>query len=182
MSPRAERARGLTVAARRLVRQAWTGGLLLAVTALAAPAAAQRSAESYAVIVHPSTRVDEVSLVQLRQIFLGEQQFWPGSDRIALVLHAPGTPERAVALRQLYRMDEREFRRYWISRTFRHDAVTGPKIVSSTALAKKVAARIPGAIAIVPTAAVDATVKVLRVNGRLPGSPGYPLVARTSED
>lgn len=174
------------VGTRRRVHRTRAGGVLLAVllavVAVAAPAGAQKLSDSYAVIVHPSTRVDELSLVQLRQIYLGEQQFWPGSERIALLLHAPGTQERSVALRLLYRMTESEFRRYWIARTFRHDAVTGPKIVSSTVLAKKLVARIPGAIAVVPASEADVTVKVLRVGGRLPGSPGYPLVDPASRD
>lgn len=186
MGPRPEGEAAAIAATRRHVGRARAGGLLLAVLlaifALAAPAGAQKLTNSYAVVVHRSTPVDELSLVQLRQIYLGEQQFWSGSERIALLLHAPGTRERAVALRLLYRMSESEFRRYWIARTFRHDAVTGPKIVSSTALAKKLVARIPGAIAVVPASEADVTVKVLRVDGRLPGTTGYPLVDPTSRD
>lgn len=186
MGSRAEVGGSALAAAGRRARRARAGLLLMAVLlpvlALAAPAGAQKMDGSYAVIVHRSTPVDELSLVQLRQIYLGEQQFWPGGERIALLLHAPGTHERAVALRHLYRMGESEFRRYWIARTFRHDAVTGPKIVSSTALAKKLVARIPGAIAIVPASQADVTVKVLRVGGRLPGSPSYPLVDPTPRD
>jgi phosphate transport system substrate-binding protein len=73
-------------------------------------------------------------------------------------------------------MDELEFRRYWITKTFRADVTTGPKIVSSSALAKRLTALIPGAIAVVPVSAVDDSVKVLSIDGRSPEDGNYPLV------
>jgi hypothetical protein len=36
---------------------------------------------------------------------------------------------------------------------------------------------IPGAIALVPASKVPPGVKVLRIDGKRPGEPGYPLVA-----
>jgi hypothetical protein len=51
-------------------------------------------------------------------VFLGEQQFWTGGSRVVLFVQAPGTQERSVMLRRVYRMDETEFKRYWIAKTF----------------------------------------------------------------
>ena len=134
--------------------------------------------ENYAVIVHPSTSVHDVSIAQLRRVFLGEQQFWPGGSRVVLFVHEPGAPARAIVLRQLYQMNEGEFRRYWIAKTFRDDVTTGPKIVSSSALAKRLTAGIPGAIAVIPASEVDASVKVLTIDSRQPRDDAYPLAVR----
>jgi hypothetical protein len=157
--------------------------LWIAVTlalALAAPSSAPSGevllVERFAVIVHPSTAVHDVTLSQLRRIFLGEQQFWPGGDRVVLFVHEPGTAPRAVVLKELYRMNEGEFRRYWIAKTFRDDISTGPKIVSSSALAKRLTATIPGAIAVIPAEDIDASVKVLTVESRGPRDDGYVLM------
>jgi phosphate transport system substrate-binding protein len=134
------------------------------------------TAERFAVVVHPSTSASDVSLEQLRRIFLGEQQYWAGGTKVVLLIYAPGTKGREVVLRRLYQMDESAFRRYWITKTFRADLTTGPKIVSSSALAKKLTATIPGAIAVIPASEVDESVKVLNVDRRSPEDGEYPLV------
>ena len=134
------------------------------------------SGERFAVIVNPSTSASDVSLKQLRRIFLGEQQFWAGGSKVVPLIGAPGTSGRAVVLRDIYRMDELEFRRYWITKTFRADVTTGPKIVSSSALAKKLTGIIPGAVSVIPASEVDESVKVLNVDRRSPEDSEYPLV------
>ena len=141
-----------------------------------APHAAADAAEAYALIVNPSLGVTNVSLAEARRIFLGEQQFWPGGGRVVLFVHAPGTPGRAVALRHLYQMREDEFRRYWISKTFRGDVASGPKIVSTDALAKRLTASIPGAVTVVRASEVDPSVRALTVDGRAPGDARYALL------
>jgi phosphate transport system substrate-binding protein len=141
-----------------------------------APAASGRPPASYAVITHPETPVSGVSLAQLRRVFLGEQQFWPGGLRVVLFVGAPRTPARAVALRHLYEMSEAEFKRYWIGKTFRDDVTAGPKLVASSAMARRLTAALPGAVALVPTSEVDASVRVLAVDGKLPGADGYRIV------
>jgi len=132
--------------------------------------------ERYAVVVHPSTPASEVTLAQLRRIFRGEQQYWSGRERVVLFVQAPGTSERAAILRRVYDMDEGEFKRYWIGKTFRDEVTSGPKIVSTSALARRLAATVPGGVAVIPAGDVDGSVRVLRVEGRLPDDAAYPLV------
>jgi len=147
----------------RPVRRAWTRST--------------RQSTLYAVVVHPSTRTTDVSMAQLRRIFLGDQQFWPNGARVVLFVQAPGGDDgaRTVALRTIFRMSEAAFKRYWIEKTFRDDVASGPKIVSTPAMARRLTATIPGAVALIPAAEVDGTVKVLRVDGRVPGDDGYAL-------
>jgi hypothetical protein len=137
---------------------------------------AVQAPERYAVVVHPSTPARGVSLGQLRRIFRGEQPYWSGRERVVLFVQAPGTTARAVILRRVYAMDEGEFKRYWIGKTFRDEVASGPKIVSTSALARRLAATIPGGVAVIPVAEVDGSVRVLRVEGHLPGDEAYPLV------
>jgi len=146
--------------------------------ALSASPVAQtlQAPERYAVVVHPSTPASEVTLAQLRRIFRGEQQYWSGRERVVLFVQAPGTSERAAILRRVYDMDEGEFKRYWIGKTFRDEVTSGPKIVSTSALARRLAATVPGGVAVIPAEAVDGSVRVLRVEGRLPDDAAYPLV------
>jgi phosphate transport system substrate-binding protein len=140
-----------------------------------ANAAPEREPVELAVVVHPLTPVDSLSLAELRDIFLGDRQFWPDQRRVTLLIHAPGTAERAALLRTVYQMSEPDFRRYWIAKVFRAEVAAGPKLVYSNDMAKRLVATVPGAIAILPVTAVDATLRVVAVEGRRPGQQDYPL-------
>jgi hypothetical protein len=72
-------------------------------------------------------------------------------------------------------MSEDQFRQYWIAKMFRADVTSGPKIVYSSETARDLAVAIPGAITFIPADAVQPGVKVLRIDGKLPGDPAYPL-------
>jgi phosphate transport system substrate-binding protein len=142
------------------------------------PARAVPADSQFAVIVHPATPVDDLTLAQLRRVFLGQQQFWQGGERVVLFVYPSATAEGEFVLRHLYQMSDNEFKRYWIAKTFRDDVTTGPKIVSTPAMAKRLTASVPGAVAVIPVSEVDETVKVLSIDRRLPGVDSYPLTAR----
>jgi len=145
----------------------------------ALPAAAAAHEVQFAVIVHPSTPVEDVTLAQLRRLFLGQQQFWSGGGRVVLFVHPAGTAEGDAVLRHLYQMTAAEYKRYWIAKTFRDDIASGPKIVSSNAMARRLTASVPGAIAVIAAADADSTVKVLSIDRQLPGVGDYPLAGRS---
>jgi ABC-type phosphate transport system substrate-binding protein len=157
--------------------------LLLAAALLGAPrpaaaqarAAAAQARTAVAIVVHPQTRVSELSFDELRKIFRGDQQFWPDGSRITLLVRAPVAVERALVLDRIYRMTEDQFRQYWIGKMFRADVAAGPKIVYSSEMARELVSAIPGAITFVPADAVVSGLKVLRINGMLPGDATYPL-------
>ncbi|HEV2131701.1 MAG TPA: hypothetical protein VGR27_11390 [Longimicrobiaceae bacterium] len=153
------------------------GCLLVALGAILspAPAAAQADGRAVAIVVHPQTAVDNISFAQLRSIFLGEQQFWADRSRITLLVRAPVAAEREFVLNRIYRMNEAQFRQYWIAKMFRAEVASGPKIVISSDMTRELVSAIPGAIGFIPASDVGRDVKVLRIDGRLPGESGYPL-------
>lgn len=132
-------------------------------------------AADIAVVVRPDTPVDDLTLSQTRQLFLGEREFWNSSLGVTLLVRAPVARERDVLLRVVYRMTEAEFRKYWILKLFRSEAVGGPKVVFSSRMAAELVTSLPGSVAFVDASQVPKGLKVLRINGRLPGQPGYPL-------
>lgn len=152
--------------------------LLLIAVAPPRPAAGQGpTAErgGVAIVVHPSTPIEDLSLDQLRRIFLADQQFWPDGSRITLLVRAPAAYERKIVLDMIYRMSEDEFRKYWVGKMFRSEVPAGPKIVYSSEMAGELVTAVPGAITFVPADALLANAKVVRIDGRVPGQPGYPL-------
>ena len=72
-------------------------------------------------------------------------------------------------------MSESQFKQYWIAKIFRAEAATAPKVVYSNNMANQLLTAIPGAIAFVDSKDVKPGTKVVRVDGHLPGEPGYPL-------
>jgi hypothetical protein len=128
-----------------------------------------------AVVVRPDTPAESLSLAEVRKLLLGDRQFWASNLRVTLLIRAPVAHEREVVLRAIYQMNEAQFRQYWITKIFRAEATSGPKIVYSNEMAAELVQAVPGAVAFVDTAHVPKGLKVLKVDGKLPGEKGYPL-------
>jgi hypothetical protein len=153
----------------------WIAVLLLGTLHFAEPAAAK---VSIAVIVHPQVAVDDLSLAELQRIFLGERRSWTRDLPITLLMPPEGSPERRVLLKRIYgERSEAQVQHYWINKLFGDEAPIAPKITGSDAMSASLARVIPGAIALVPADRAPRHVKVLRIDGKLPGERGYPLVA-----
>jgi ABC-type phosphate transport system substrate-binding protein len=148
---------------------------MTALMALPANLAAQSRNGDVAIVVHPETPVDVITLAEARKIFRGERQYWTPNIPVVLLVRAPVSRERDVVLRVIYQMSEPQFKQYWIARIFRAEATSGPKIVYSNDVANQLAGAIPGAVGFVPAGEVKPPLKVLRVDGKLPGEPGYVI-------
>jgi hypothetical protein len=72
-------------------------------------------------------------------------------------------------------MSEAQFRQYWISKVFRAEATSGPRIVYSNDEATGLVAALPGAISFIDVTQIPKGLKVLKIDGKLPGEPGYKL-------
>jgi hypothetical protein len=128
-----------------------------------------------AVVVRPDVPVDDLTFPELRRLLLGDRQFWTSNLRVTLLVRAPGAREREVVLKTIYQMSEAQFRQYWIAKVFRNEAPAGPRVVYSNGMAAELASAIPGAVAFVEADEAPKGLKVLKINGKLPGQPGYPL-------
>jgi len=128
-----------------------------------------------AVVVHPDTPVTDLSLAEVRKVLLGERQYWTSKLPVVLLIRAPVARERDVVLRVIYQMSEAQFKQYWVAKIFRAEVASPPKIVYSNDVQLELVSAIPGAIAFVDARNVRPGLKVLRVDGHLPGEQGYPL-------
>lgn len=144
-----------------------TGGLV-------ASALAQK--KDIAVAVNLNNAVANVSLTDLRKIFAGEKRTWPGGAPVKLIVRGANCRERQTLLR-LLGMSESEYKQYWTAQVFRGDAAAEPLTVPSFGMVKEAIKIFPGAIAFVDAQEVKPgmDLKVIRVEGRLPGDDGYPV-------
>src|SRR6201984_1235195 len=131
--------------------------------------------EALAIIVNQSNPVDNCSFEELRKIFLGEKSHWPNGRRITIVMLDPQQPERKLVLREIYGMTEKDLNNHFIQGVFTGSVLASPKTLSSAAEVRKFVFNVPGAIGYVRGTDVDASVKTLRVDGRLPEDKDYRL-------
>jgi ABC-type phosphate transport system substrate-binding protein len=132
-------------------------------------------AADVAIVVRPDLPVGNLTFAEVRKLFLGDRQYWTSNLRVTLLVRAPAARERDIVLRTIYGMSEAHFRQYWISKVFRAETATGPKVVYSNEMATELVAVIPGAVAFVDAAKVPPGLKVLKIDGKAPGEKGYPL-------
>lgn len=154
----------------------WTLLLVAGLCAAAvADAGAVASAGDVAVVVHSDVPVNDLSFAEVRKLLFGDRQFWSANLRVTLLMRAPGARERDVVLKTIYQMTEAQFRQYWIAKVFRGEVTAGPRIVYSNEMATELVGGIPGSIAFVDATQLPPGLKVLKVDGYLPGEEGYPL-------
>jgi ABC-type phosphate transport system substrate-binding protein len=128
-----------------------------------------------AVVVHPDTPVTDMDMADVRKVFLGERQYWNSKLPVILLVRAPVAREREIVLRTIYKMTESQFKQFWVAKIFRSEAVSAPKIVYSSDMTTQIVSAVPGCIAFMEAKAVGPGLKVVKVDGHLPGEPGYPL-------
>ena len=129
-----------------------------------------------AVIVNKSNPVNDVPLAELREYFRAERGHWPnGGGKVRVVMLDPGRPAREAVLRLIYNMSEKGYNSYFLSKKFRGEVLEEPRQQSSPTDVIKFVSFVPGAIGYVRPEEVDASVKVIRVDGLAPGDPGYKL-------
>jgi len=145
----------------------------VAVAASPAPGAGGGAEQALAIIVNQSNPVENFSFEDLRKIFLGERSHWPNGRRITLVMLDTSQPERKVVLRDIYAMSEKDFNNHFIQGVFTGAVFVSPKTLANPVDVRKFVFNVPGAIAYVRASDVDSSVKVLRVDGRLPEDKDY---------
>lgn len=127
-----------------------------------------------AVVVNSANPISNLSLADLRKTFAGEKRSWPGGAPIKLIVRPPGSHERLVLLR-LLNMSESEYRQHWTAQVLRGEATSEPVIVPSFGMQKEAIVVFLGGITLVDANQIVRGMKVIKVDGHLPGEPGYPL-------
>src|SRR4051794_17902282 len=169
---------------RRAVLAVLIAAALCAPRASGEPSQPSALAASLAIVVHQSNPVDSLTFSELRRIFLLDTQTWPHGRKITVVLRDKGQPERADAIRMICGLTEADYDKHILFRTFQGSVNIGPRALQSAAALLRFVFSAPGAIGVVGADQADATVKVLRIDGLVPGEARYPLrrAARSGDD
>jgi hypothetical protein len=153
---------------KRLLLTLWI--LLMAVSAPAAKAATH-----FAVIANADVPVDNLSLSDIRRIYLGDRQFWSGNLRVAPLVRAPVARERAMVVWNICKMSEAQFSKHWLSKVMRAETALLLRQFSNNQSGIELVKVVPGSIAIVNASQVPPGVRVIRIDGHAPGDAEYAL-------
>lgn len=128
-----------------------------------------------AVIVNPDNPVDSITSAELRKIFAGEKRSWTSSLPVFLLVRAPQSREREVLLTRILKMTESEYKQYWVKKVYSGEVLREPLTLLSNGMQLEAVRAEKGGIALVDLQDVRQGVKVVKIDGRLPGTDGYPL-------
>jgi ABC-type phosphate transport system substrate-binding protein len=151
------------------------GLLLISVLAVCGNAMAQDKSADLAIVVNPACTMENVTSAELVKIFKAEKAKNLDGAKYVIVLRDAGSPERNAALKGIYQMTDGEYEKFFLQATFAGTVQAAPKALSSAASVKSLVAGAPGGIGYVRGSDADGSVKVLKIDGKLPGDAGYPL-------
>ena len=133
------------------------------------------SARDLAVVSNKSNSLSAITLPDLVKVCKAQTNRWPDGKPVTLIMRAPSSPEMKLFLEKVYDLSEAEVQE--LIATANHGRANHPAIMIVTSdddLVNKVAS-IPGAVGIVDVYAINSSVAVVKVAGKLPLEPGYWL-------
>ena len=126
------------------------------------------------VLVARNSAVQDLSMSALRRIFINEGDKDPSGQRYVPFNHPPHTTDRMAFDKLVLGMSADEMSQFWIERKIR--GMPGPpRSVDSLSLLLRLIGRLPGAIGYARPAQCAGDVRAIRINGKLPNDPAYPL-------
>jgi ABC-type phosphate transport system substrate-binding protein len=134
--------------------------------------------EGLAIVVNRNNPINDISLPELRAMFFGERKWWSHKHRITLAAMRRNTQEYKTVQRVIYKIDRHELERYYLYQSFKGEGVNLPSTLKAPAEVKKFVQSTPGALGYLRASDVDDSIKIVRINGLLPGDDGYPLRLR----
>jgi len=144
--------------------------IMIVVTGWATVAAAK----DIAVISHKGNSVTSLTVADLAKLCKGQTARWSDGKPVTCVIRQPGSPEMKVVLEKVYSVGTEDLVSTiaTANRGRTHPAIL--VVDSNDELVKKVQS-LPGSLGMVDVYSITGGVNVIRVGGKLPLEPGYPI-------
>jgi hypothetical protein len=133
------------------------------------------AARDLAVVSNKSNAMNAISLPDLVKVCKAQTNRWPDGKPVTFIMRAPSTPEMKIFIEKIYELPESQVKD--LVNTANHGRTNHPAILiadSDEDLVNKVAS-IPGAVGVVDVYAINSSVSVVKLGGKLPLEPGYLL-------
>jgi len=132
-------------------------------------------ASDLAVVSNKANTVSALALPELVKVCKAQTNRWPDGKPVTFIMRAPASPEMRMVLEKVYELSEAQVKELIASAN--HGRTNHPAIIvanSDEDLVNKVAS-IPGAVGVVDVYAINSSVAVVKLAGKLPLEPGYLL-------
>ena len=123
-----------------------------------------------AIVVSAGSKITDVPLADLSKLCKGLQKAWPDGKGFTLVLKDPGSAEMRIAVLKLLGVTSVDVKAA-IAKL--NEARPFVKIVDNDEELLRTVGATPGAVGILDVYSINSSVKVLRVDGKLPFDLGY---------
>jgi ABC-type phosphate transport system substrate-binding protein len=153
----------------RVFRNSLQVAAILCLAVMAAIAAVPAS-KNMAVVVAIGSKLSDVALADLAKLCKGAQKSWPDGKNFILVMKSPESPEMRLTVLKLFGDASGDIKAA-IAKV--NEMRASVKIVGSEEDLLRTVEATPGTIGIVNVYAINSSVKVLRVDGKLPFDVGY---------
>ena len=128
--------------------------------------------KNLAVVASASSKLQDVPLTELAKLCKGAQKGWADGKSFTLVMKDPESADMHVAVQKLFGAGSAEAK-VAIAKLNETRAVV--RVVESDEDLLRVVDATPGAVGILDVYAINSSVKVLRIDGKLPFDVGYAL-------
>ena len=147
----------------------------LSVCLLVAVSVSLATARDLALVSNKVNSVSALSVPDLVKICKGQTNRWPDGKPVTFIMRSPSSPEMKLLLEKVYEVPHSQVKE--IIASANHGRMGHPAVIivdSDEDLVNRVAS-IPGAIGIVDVYAINSSVAVVKLGGKLPLEPGYLL-------
>lgn len=134
-------------------------------------------ASDIAIIANVANGIEDLNIEDIRKIFKAEKQFWRNGKKIRLIMRPIDSKESRVLLQKVYNMPREGFKLFWLEKIYGGIVTEPPTIISSASMVNILVGQLQWAIAPIEVGKISewAKVKIIKINGKMPGEDGYPL-------
>ncbi len=133
------------------------------------------AARDLALVSNKANSLSAIAIPDLIKVCKGQTNRWPDGKPVTFIMRNPSAPEMKFFLEKIYELPESQVKELIVSAN--HGRMGHPAVMivdSDEDLVNKVAS-IPGAVGVVDVYAINSSVAVVKVAGKLPLEPGYML-------
>ena len=130
------------------------------------------SIKNWAVVAAAGSKLQDVPMADLSKLCKGSQKLWPDGKPFTLVIHDPDSPDMRYAIQKLFGVEAAEFKPL-LGKLNENRRIV--RVVDTDEDLFRTVEATPGAVGLVDVYSINSSVKVLRVDGKLPFDPGYAL-------
>lgn len=146
--------------------------LAMAIIIAGAAASGFAAVKNMAIVAPASSKLNDVALADLAKLCKGTLKAWPDGKNFVIVMKNPDAPEMGGVVQKLFGVSSSEAKAAIANL---NEGRTVVKIVENDEDVLRVVEATPGAVGVVDVYAITSSVKVLRVDGKLPFDVGYAL-------